>query len=184
MAKNLIGLSFNKLTVIQKASSNRQGCLTWLCICECGNKVTLSSDHLTRKTNPVKSCGCYKKAYKGKNHIQWNGFEEISGNWWYNHVIRERKNKIRQKVPVNITIEFAWNLFLKQNKKCNLSGLDLVISNNNNLNTASVDRIDSSKGYEEDNVQWVHKHVNFMKRTYSNEYFIQICKHIAEFKKS
>ena len=184
MAKNLLGLKFNKLKVLQKCSSNRQGSLTWLCECDCGNKVTLSSDHLTRKTNSVKSCGCYKKAYKGPNHNQWNGYEDISGNWWYNHVLRERKNKTRKKVPVTITMKYAWDLFLKQNKKCALSGLDIVISNVAQYNTASIDRIDSSKGYEIDNIQWVHKHVNFMKRTYSNEYFIEMCNKISNFNKS
>ena len=33
----------------------------------------------------------------------------------------------------------------------------------NDSKTASLDRIDSSKGYTEDNIQWVHKDVNQMK---------------------
>lgn len=174
--KDLSGLTFNNLTVVRRASSNRQGNSTWLCKCSCGTEVVYSSDHLTRKKFPVKSCGCIKKTRKGKQHHQWSGYEEISGNWWYNHVARERKQKTRTKVPVNITIEYAYNLYLAQGKKCALSGLPLVISNSHQYNTASLDRIDSSKGYEYANVQWVHKHINFMKRTYSQYYFIKMCK--------
>jgi hypothetical protein len=46
--------------------------------------------------------------------------------------------------------------------------------------TASLDRIDSSKGYCEDNVQWVHKDINRMKNTFDQDYFISLCKLIAE----
>ena len=41
--------------------------------------------------------------------------------------------------------------------------------------TASLDRIDSSKGYIEGNVQWVHKRVNLMKGNMSTENFIEWC---------
>lgn len=82
---------------------------------------------------------------RGSKHHQWNGCGDISGNWWYNHVLRERKQNIRTKVPVTVTIEDAWRLFLKQEKMCALSGLFLTISNSSQYNTASVDRIDSSR---------------------------------------
>jgi hypothetical protein len=117
---------------------------------------------------------------KGSRHSQWNGAGEISGNWWYNHVLRERNQKVRQRIPVNVSVGEAWDLFLKQDKKCALSGLPLTISGASRYNTASVDRIDSSRGYELDNIQWVHKDINFMKRTYSQDYFIGMCKMVSE----
>jgi hypothetical protein len=45
--------------------------------------------------------------------------------------------------------------------------------------TASLDRIDSDKGYAEDNVQWVHKKINSMKQTMRDELFIEMCKRVA-----
>jgi hypothetical protein len=180
---DLTGKTFNYLTVIKRASSNRQKCSTWYCKCECGNMVVYSSDHLTRKKSPVKSCGC-KKVKKGINHAQWNGYEGISGDWWYSHVTRERKQNERTRVPVNITKEYAWDLFIKQNKKCALSGIDIKIDSTGIYNTASIDRIDSSKGYEVGNIQWVHKHINFMKRTYTQEYFIEMCSLVAKYNDS
>lgn len=178
--KDLTGLKFNNLTVLYRAGSNRSKGSTWFCKCDCGNTKVLSSDHLTRKKSPVKSCGCLKKSLKGKDHHQWNGYEDISGNWWYNHVLRERKQNYRKKVPVTVTIKEAWDLFVKQNKKCALSGISIKIDSSHKYNTASIDRIDSSRGYEIDNIQWVHKHINFMKRTYSQKYFIEMCKKIAD----
>ena len=46
--------------------------------------------------------------------------------------------------------------------------------------TMSLDRIDNNKGYIEENVQWVHKDINMMKRIYSQDYFIYMCKLVAE----
>lgn len=178
--KDLTGKKFNNLTVIMRAFSNRKGETAWLCECVCGNKKVLSSNHLTRKKSPVKSCGCLA-IKQGPRHSQWKGCGDISGNWWYNHVLRERKQNIRNKIPVTVTIEYAWDLFLKQEKKCALSGIDITIGLASRYNTASIDRIDSSKGYEPGNIQWVHKHINFMKRTYSQGYFIDMCKLVAEY---
>ena len=81
----------------------------------------------------------------------------------------------------DITIEYAWDLYLNQNKECALSGLPIKFSftRNKNDETASLDRIDSKLGYVEGNVQWVHKHVNMMKNVYSQKYFISICKLIS-----
>lgn len=176
--KDLTGKKFFDLQVIKRAGSDRQGSASWLCLCSCGKEKVYSSKHLTRKQNPVKSCGC-KRVKSGDRHSQWKGCGDISGNWWYNHILRETKQRKRTPIPVTLKIEEAWELFLKQKKKCALSGVDLEISGTAIYNTASIDRIDSSKGYELGNVQWVHKHINFMKRTYSQEYFIDMCKKVA-----
>lgn len=81
MTWELAGEVFGQLTVVEKASSKRSGCIDWVCKCSCGRVVILTSDHLTRKSNPVRSCGCLIKV-KGKAHKDWTGYEEISGTWW------------------------------------------------------------------------------------------------------
>lgn len=168
------------LTVLCKVSSNRNGSITWRCKCDCGKIVIYSSDHLIRKNKPVRSCGCFRKR-SGNQHKDFKGYGEIPLTWWSTRIIRELVNKSRRKrIKVEINIEDAWSLFLKQNRRCALSGLELTISNTNHKNTASIDRIDSSKGYLLDNIQWVHKHINFMKRTYSQNYFIEMCEKVAE----
>ena len=47
------------------------------------------------------------------------------------------------------------------------------------LGTASLDRKNSSLDYTKDNIQWVHKDVNYMKMSLSEKYFIKLCKLIA-----
>lgn len=88
----------------------------------------------------------------------------------------------RRNIDWNLSMEFLWNLFLKQNGKCALSGLPLNLELKvGPHNTASLDRIDSCKPYQEDNVQWLHKDVNKMKSTFSDKRFIEICKLVTKF---
>lgn len=114
-----------------------------------------------------------KLYYSGPKNRCWNGYEDISGRYWS----AIRTNARRRGISLDITIEQAWELFLKQDKKCALTGLNLLISKEHNLKliTASLDRIDSTKGYTINNIQWVHKAVQAMKHVYSQDQYIQIC---------
>lgn len=70
--KNLIGKIFNKLTVISLSHYDKHNKAHWICQCECGKTSTPSTSSLTHKTNPVKSCGCYKNSPKKEKHGNWN----------------------------------------------------------------------------------------------------------------
>ena len=47
---------------------------------------------------------------------------------------------------------------------------------------ASIDRIDSSKGYTKDNIQIVTKTINLAKRSLSDDDFIQMCLEVSEYR--
>jgi hypothetical protein len=82
-----------------------------------------------------------------------------------------------------ITIEFLWELIQKQDFKCAISGLPIQLTQSRRTGenmTASIDRRDSTKGYTPDNVQWVHKTINIMKNTLSEQEFIEFCKAVAK----
>jgi hypothetical protein len=178
LKNDLTNRKFGRLTVVKRIFSLRNGSVLWDCLCDCGKTVRASTRHLNRKNNTVKSCGCLKLLY-GKDHKDWNGIGEISGKWWCQHITREFKQKSRAKIKVTIDKQYAWDLFLKQNRKCALTGIELQIGNSFDKNTASIDRIDSSKGYEPNNIQWVHKDINMMKNKYDVNYFISMCKLVS-----
>ena len=48
-----------------------------------------------------------------------------------------------------------------------------------NYQTASLDRIDPTKGYIEGNIQWVHKDVNRMKMDFTETRFLELVNLIA-----
>jgi len=86
-----------------------------------------------------------------------------------------------RNLELTITTEDIHNLWILQNKKCALSGLRIDFYKSNDIkNTASVDRIDSNKGYLLDNIQIVHKDLNKMKMEFSQEHFIAVCKLVAK----
>ncbi len=51
---------------------------------------------------------------------------------------------------------------------------------NEGKQTASLDRIDSSGNYTENNIQWVHKDINKMKNVFSMDQLIEYCKKIVD----
>lgn len=53
---DLIGKRFNKLVVIKKHSSLEQRYHTWICLCDCGNYITVNTRNLT--SGRKKDCGC------------------------------------------------------------------------------------------------------------------------------
>lgn len=185
MRDDLTGKRFWKLTVI-KPLFKRHRAWIWLCKCDCGNETTGIGAKI--KNGLKKSCGCYKtdvfvrnnlsRGY-GKEHPYWKGHGEISGSLW--SVIKA--SAIRRKLPFEITIEYAWDMFLKQDRKCALSGVPIFFcldkQNISRKHTASLDRIDSAKGYVEGNVQWVHSEVNYMKFRFDQDKFLNWCQVIS-----
>jgi hypothetical protein len=168
---DFVGLFFSSWYVLEQGK--RKG--TWHCQCRCGTTKDVFETHLVRGTS--KSCGCQIR--RGKECSFFTGYEEISGSYWKG-ILRnakgERARESRKKLKLNITLEYIWRLFLEQDRKCNLSGLLIEFGINQ---TASLDRIDNSKGYIEGNVQWIHKDINRMKNVFSQDYFIDTCKKIA-----
>jgi hypothetical protein len=53
------GQKFSRLTVIERAPSDKDGNAMWLCICSCGNRLIVLGRSLRR--NRTKSCGCWYK---------------------------------------------------------------------------------------------------------------------------
>ncbi len=56
--KDLTGMKFGQLTVLERAEKTAYGQYQWLCQCECGNKTVVVGQNL--RTNSTKSCGCGK----------------------------------------------------------------------------------------------------------------------------
>jgi hypothetical protein len=185
---DLTGQVFSRLTVLRLSGSSRGGSKLWECNCSCGNICHVSTRHLNRKNCKIKSCGCLKKErnlLKGKYHPDFKGYEGITSSFWTSHIIRSAKGDFktnRKETPLEIDIKYGWDLYLKQDKKCALSGLIIRFpeKHTDTTQTCSLDRIDSSKGYIPGNVQWVHKHINIMKNKFSQEHFIEMCKLVAK----
>ena len=63
-AIDLTGKRFEKLIVIKRVENSNDGHARWLCQCDCGNTITVSSNVL--KKGNCKSCGCLRKEVASK----------------------------------------------------------------------------------------------------------------------
>lgn len=156
-----IGDKVGNLTVIDYITKNKRSLIKLRC--DCGNEIIRRAYIDKNMTN---SCGCQPNG-------SWQGIGEISGTIF--HYINQGAKA--RNLDITITKEYIWELYLKQNKKCKLSGVNIGF----NPRTASLDRIDNSKGYIEGNVQWVHKDINLMRMQLSVDSFINWCKLISNY---
>lgn len=169
---NLIGKQFGSLKVVGVSGKTSRGQYIWDCECKCGKHKNIRGYHLTG--NKIRSCGCLTRETA---NIRWPQHGEI-GRWLWNRTRVRAKN---QKIIFNLTVEQLWDLAQKQNKLCAISKQPLIFNLNvKGKHNASLDRIDSSKGYELGNVQWVTKEVNFAKHTMNQNEFILLCKQVAK----
>lgn len=110
----------------------------------------------------------------GPSHAQFKGVGEIGGDFWLALLRGANGGKRRRILDFNLTKRYLWTLFRRQNRVCAYTGLALILHPRSER-TASVDRIDSTKGYIKGNVQWVHKDINMMKGSLSHERFMELC---------
>jgi hypothetical protein len=178
---------FGMLTVIKEIPNKNYK--KFLCQCDCGRQRTINITTLIYTQSKILSCKYCLNEIKKPPNTKTIG--EISGEYWRS-VIGSAKSR---NLAVEVDQEYLWTLFLKQDKKCALTNIPLVfgkyikkhVTKKNKTKTktettASLDRIDSSKGYIEGNLQWVHKHINCMKSNYTQDYFIQLCNMVSKVK--
>ena len=160
----------------------------WLCKCDCGKTVKKQSQAIKH------GCGCvYEKNLAEQRRIRKIKEEKeelrilhnkeklensriLIGKIRNTHWTQIQTNARVRNLEFSITPEEVWKIFEAQEGKCALTGIDLVFKPQKRGTTASLDRIDNSKGYVSGNVQWVYKSINIMKWIYSQEEFIALCR--------
>ena len=190
----IVGIQYGEYTVIddtiQKTKDEK---IMFHVKCSCGLIHYVRAYFLkSGRQLSCKSCSQRRGVFKTFE----NGGSGFTNNWthngagditlsYFNHFRygAEKRNIIFSE---DITPKLVWELFLEQNKKCALSSVDITVSTDfkngqpdYNKISASLDRIDSKKGYEIGNLQWVHKDVNKMKQNFNQNYFIEMCKLIT-----
>jgi hypothetical protein len=168
--KPQVGVKYGQWEVISnniKRGSLRQS--FWRVKCMCGMESwRLAHALINKKTNSCKSCA---------------RFEGDKNKFSHSCLGRVKRRAKEANIEFDISYEYVVDLFEKQAGHCNLSGVEIKFSrkwrDGNKDQTASLDRIDNTKGYVVGNVQWIHKDVNFMKHCFDQTYFIEMCCKIA-----
>lgn len=170
---DLTGKRFGHWTVIRKSEKRSGGNTYWLCQCDCGNEVEVQRQAL-RHHKSTKCIKCATKTIKVYENIPLSYFHTL---------VRRSKNK---NIEFTLTIQAINDLYIKQNGKCALSGVSVGFFVGEGKykslrnHTASLDRIDSSRGYVYGNVQWVHGDINLMKNIFIQEHFVTMCHAVSQ----
>ncbi len=169
--EDLTGKQFGQWVVLSYHSYENSHTL-WQCRCTCGSIGVVHRISLIQKTS-TKCRKCAGIAHRSKEEYR---------SAWFNST---KKNAAHRKIPFTVSYGYLLELYLAQDKKCALSGLPITFAKihegqTKSQSTASLDRIDSGKGYAEGNAQWVHKKINRMKYTLIEKRFLELCQAVTQ----
>lgn len=149
--KDLSGKRFGKLTVLHESEERANGCIQWVCQCDCG-EITVKKGILLTQGN-TKSCGCIKQPSSKRFSDKYGenakyGFAKKEYSAWLD-VKRRCYNKNTASYPLyggrGIVMDDEWKYDF-------LSFYEYVGPKPSD--DYSLDRIDSNKNYEPGNVRW------------------------------
>lgn len=177
----VIGKQYNHYTVIseeiKKSADNKR---MFHVRCSCGKEEFKRAQHLeTGRCKSCKSCASKRTSIKSPPPLMFKGVGDLSKTY-YSAI---RNGALLRDLEFNVTLDFLWELLESQNFRCALTGVPINLSRkikDSNVDysdfTASLDRIDNTKGYVRDNVWWVHRTVNRLKNNYSVDELKYWCK--------
>jgi len=128
------------------------------------------ADHLKRSEHSIRG----RANVIGLQNKHKSVHQEIPSFIWLSIMYRAKKDGFELDIDPN----YIWDLFIQQDGKCALTNWKISFNKNRKLNTVSVDRIDSTKGYIKGNVQLTNKLVNRCKLNCPEDLFYDICKSI------
>jgi hypothetical protein len=99
------------------------------------------------------------------------------------------RGKLSQKME--LTLDYVYHIGSSQDFFCALTGDELEFTRGGtywlgkwcNPNSCTIDRIDSSKGYVQGNIQLITWRANCLKQHLNNDEFIDFCKDVAYYNK-
>ena len=146
---DLVGHRFGRLQVLKRVENNKYGESQWNCLCDCGTKKVIRQSSL--RNGRTKSCGCIQKEKTSARNRKPYG--EAS----FNSVYSAYKNSaVVRRLDFNLEITFFKKMTQEPCFYCGIEPQQIRRSADQNGNGDYVynglDRVDSSRGYSEDNV--------------------------------
>lgn len=133
----MIGQTFGKLTVVERAESGKRGQSRWRCRCECGKTTMSWANGLKR--GRVLSCGCGRAKHGHAGTPEYQAWANMNHRCY------------------DLTIPDYVNYGARGIKVCDRwrNSVDaFVVDMGPRPPGTTLDRIDNSKGYEPGNCRW------------------------------
>jgi len=162
---DMSGQKFNRLLVTTLSEERtKSGGLMWNCICDCGNSVRVSAHDI--RSEHTKSCGCLKtdKLCLPPEEASFNALY-----YSYKTSAEMRKGTKHRNLPFDLSKEFFKKITGMNCFYCGVVPARIIPTRQTNgiYPRNGIDRVDSSKGYVENNVVPCCKRCNVAKNDMS-----------------
>lgn len=174
---NMVGQRSGALVVLREDGRCSQKEALWLCLCDCGNTVTVRGYALRQRR--TRSCGCLRNKLSAERRTTHGESGGNTGNptpryrMWNSARTRAKKKEL----------EFSINLSdVVIPSTCEVLGIELEESSTGRPqpNSPSLDRIDNSRGYSKDNIRVISYRANWLKNNATLEELEAIAKDVRK----
>lgn len=145
----------------------------------CSRECAAKGNHITRTERGHNTPS--EKLLQHLKSIQNNRHDELTPFRYTFRCVCRRYHE------VNITLEYLKEVWEQQNGICPFTGIKLILPTDANLKNidifhrASIDRIDSTKGYVIGNVQFISTAINYLKNNSKDVDVKKFLKEISQF---
>lgn len=131
---------------------------------------------IQKNRNRIKEWRDNNKIRDKKSKKEWR--DNTERGYWSKKMSSIKANCRTNGRDCTISVNDLIELYKKQNGLCAISGRRMSICNNKDLNSLSVDRLNSHKGYTKNNIRLVCWQVNTAKMFGSDEQLFALCEDI------
>ena len=161
---NLLGKKFNMLTVIGEYHDKEKSKMIWLSKCDCGSDKIVRTQSADLRNGRVKSCGCLRA-----NRLSYG---ESAFNRLYDTY---RRRSLKKSFSFDLSKEEFKKITSKNCFYCGVEPRQITGKGNGKYYGEyiynGIDRIDTSRGYEEGNIVPCCGQCNVAKNNHSYEEF-------------
>lgn len=148
----------------------KRGRSEFYCSRKCAGKTKKNLKHLSK----------FKNNFLNTKYIRQK--DKYAGFRWYMKVIKKSSKKRNQ--PYDVDIKYLEMLWKQQDGICPFTKQKLVFKKYSDDNisvpySASIDRINNSKGYIKGNIRFVALMFNYARNRFSDDQVLHFCKQVA-----
>ena len=166
------GDKYKNWTVIDGHKMSDHGNQLYKVQCDCGTTKWVQANELT---NPKRNFKCAKCAAKDRGAAQAERNGKV-GELTLTRFTKLRRSAEKRNIEFLVSLEYLSNLYEIHKHTCAITGKHF-----DSIDNASLDRIDSTKGYIKGNVQWTTYQANISKHIMTMDELYKFCKDVLNY---